>query len=297
MRVLCAQDDSGREHTVPLRCAQGSKPVPDLERELAGYFGSEAQRRLQSIAEANVDFINTTEGACQAGRFLSCDDPKLLGWERIKSLLDRDGVFGFRLISPARADEVKSHVRTWNCRFDTWDVFVGDREAALAASEAILARGLPDGLTELESPREAEDAYMVRIQSLMAATGVVPFSGSFLAGALGPVATVVVSDSQGAIAAVAHGYMGHNAHSPFHRYAWGGLVAVAEAWRGKGIGSYINARMVVRVFHELGATHVYELVSTTNIPSRRMVEACGLRLDSNLICGMAVTESTERFTR
>lgn len=264
---------------------------------MAGFFGSEAQRRLQALAEANVDFINTTAGACQAGRFLSCDDPKLLGWECIKSFLDRDGVFGFRLISPAKADEVRSRVSAWSCRFDTWDVFLADREAALAASEAIVARGLPDGLTDLESPREAEDAYMVRIQSLMAATGVVPFSGSFLAGALGPVATVVVGDGHGAIAAVAHGYMGHNAHSPFHRYAWGGLVAVAAPWRGKGVGSYINARMVVRVIHELGATHVYELVSTTNIPSRRMAEACGLHHDANLICGMAIAENTERFTR
>jgi len=38
--------------------------------------------------------------------------------------------------------------------------------------------------------------------------------------------------------------------------------------------------MIVSVFRDLNATHVYELISPTNLPSRRMVEACGLRHES-----------------
>ena len=78
---------------------------------------------------------------------------------------------------------------------------------------------------------------------------------------------------------------------------WGGLVAVDDAQRGKGLGRLINAMMVVAAFRDLGASHVYELVSATNEVSRRMVEACGLRHAPELVCGLATREQAARFTR
>jgi len=42
---------------------------------MAGYFGTSTQQRLQAQAEANVDFIKATPGACQTGRMMGCDDP------------------------------------------------------------------------------------------------------------------------------------------------------------------------------------------------------------------------------
>jgi RimJ/RimL family protein N-acetyltransferase len=264
---------------------------------MAGYFGTEMQQRLQAQAEASVDFINATPGACQNGRMMGCDDPDQLGWERIDGFLSRDGACGFRLIPTEKVDEIRSRLSARDCRFDTWEVFLADRKAALAASEAILSRPLPDGLTELERPNDPEGEAMRQLQSLMAAAGIVPFSGSLLSGARGPATTVAIGDEKGGVVAAAHGYMPHNAESPYHRYAWGGLVAVAEAMRGKGLGSYINARMIAGVFRDLDATHVYELVSATNIPSRRMVEACGLRPEPALVCGAATPNGSARYTR
>lgn len=194
-------------------------------------------------------------------------------------------------------DELKSRLAKRKFRFDSWDVFLADRASALAASETIISRGLPDGLTDLNGPSDPEGEYTVRIQALMSAAGLVPFSGSLLVGALGPATTVIVGDGNGAIAAAAHGYLPHNTHSPYHRHAWGGLVAVTEGQRGKGLGNYINAWMILSVFRDLGATHIYELVSASNMPSRRMVEACGLRLEPSLICGMATPSEGTRFTR
>ncbi len=264
---------------------------------MSGYFGTTMQQRLQAQAEASVDFINATPGACQTGRTMGCDDPDQLGWERIEGFLDRDGVCGFRLIPAAKAETVRSRMMSRNFRFDTWDVFLADRASVLAASEAIISRGLPDGLTDLDRPTEPEGEYTARIQAVMGAAGVVPFSGSLLVGALGPATTVAVGDRSGTIVAAAHGYMPHNAHSAYHRHAWGGLVAVAESQRGKGLGNYINARMIVSVFRDLDATHVYELVSASNMPSRRMVESCGLWPEPGLVCGAATPNESARFTR
>jgi hypothetical protein len=63
------------------------------------------------------------------------------------------------------------------------------------------------------------------------------------------------------------------------------------------LGNYINACMIVSVFHDLGATHVYELVSASNVPSRRMVTSCGLRHAQGLVCGIATPNDSAHFTR
>ena len=264
---------------------------------MSGYFGTPIQQRLQAQAEASVDFINATPGACQTGRTMGCDDLDRLGWDRIDEFLDRDGICGFRLIPAARAEELRSRLMERNFRLDTWDVFLADRHSALAASEAIISAGLPSGLIDLEGPTQPEDDFTIGIQMLMGAAGVVPFSGSLLVGEMGLATTVVVGDGDGAIVAAAHGYLPHNTHSPYHRYAWGGLVAVAASQRGKGLGNYVNARMIGSALHDLDATHVYELVSASNVPSRRMVTSCGLRLEPNLVCGIATPNDGAHFTR
>jgi hypothetical protein len=264
---------------------------------MSGYFGTEIQKRLQAQAESSTDFISTTPGACQTGRTMGCDDLDLLGWERITKFLDRDDICGFRLIPVSRIEGLKSDLSERGYRFDTWDVFLAERATALAASTAILARGLPDGLVELERPTDPESDYMKRIQALMGGAGVVPFSGSMLAGTLAPATTVAVGDREGNVVAVAHGYLPHNSFSDHRQHAWGGLVAVTESQRNKGLGNYINARMIVSVFRDLGAAHVYELVSAKNVPSRRMVEACGLRHEPGLVCGIAIPNDGALFTR
>ena len=264
---------------------------------MAGYFGTDAQQRLQAQAEASFAFINATPGACQAGRFMASDDPNRLGWEQISDFLDRDGICGFRLISAHKVAELRSYLIERNYRLDTWDVFLSDRSTALVASEELLSRPLPDGLMEVEQPTDPEGESINRIQALMVAAGVAPFSGSLLAGALGRATTVAIAEANGTIVACAFGHLPHNAHSAYHRYAWGGLVAVAASQRGRGLGSYVNAAVVVRAFRDLDATHVYELVSATNIPSRRMVESCGLRHEPALVCGIATPNDGVRFTR
>lgn len=264
---------------------------------MAGYFGTEMQQRLQAQAEASADFIRATPGACQVGRMMGCDDLDSLGWERIYEFLNPDHACGFRLIPSEKVDELRSRLAERDCRFDAWHVFLADRTTALAASERILARPLSDGLIELEKPSDPEGETTRRMQALMAAGGVVTLSGSFLTGACGPATTVALGDEDGNVVATAHSYLPHNAHSPYHRYAWGGLVAVAESARGKGLGKYINARMIVGVFRDLDATHIYELVAATNLASRRMVEACGLSLEPAFVCGIATPSGSARFTR
>lgn len=269
----------------------------DWEGGMAGYFGTEMQQRLQARAEVAAQLIASTPGACQAGRTMGCDDPDKFGWDRIGEIIEQDGVCGFRLIHTDHVEEIRSELSSRACRLDTWDVFLADRETALAASEKFAHLPLPAEYSLSPTPIDPESDHMRRLQAMMAGAGLVPFSGSMLTGAVGSATTVLIGDAEGNVAACAHGYMPHNAYSPYHGYAWGGLVAVAEPHRGKGLGKVINALMINRVFRDLKASHIYELVSASNVVSRRMIEACGLRLDPTLTCGIATPNKSGRFTK
>lgn len=263
---------------------------------MAGYFGTDIQRRLQAQAEESADFIAHTAGACQAGRTMGCDDPGQFGWDRIGDIVARDGVCGFRLLDTAEVPDVRSELLARGCRLDTWDVFLAERDAALAASRTFAGQPLPSGLSLWTTPDDPESEQIRSTQAMMASAGLVPFSGSLLTGEIGRSVTIIMGDSDGVVA-TAHGYMPHNVFSRYRSYAWGGLVAVAESHRGKGLGKLVNALMIDQVFRKLGASHVYELVSASNIASRRMVEACGLRLEPTLTCGIATPHESARFTR
>ena len=264
---------------------------------MSGYFGTEEQQRLQQLAETSAAEIAGTPGACQIGRIMGCDDPDRLGWDKIDQILDRDEVFAFRLIPLEKIDGIRARLAARNFRLDVWDLFIGERARALPLSEAIVANGLPPGMVDLDEPVDPEGEHTRSIQGLISRSGIVPFSGSFLTGGFGPSTTVSVGDENGNTVSVAHGYLPHNRHSPWHSHGWGGLVAVDQVARGKGLGNHVNAMMIVRVFRKLGASHIYELVSASNEASRRMVRSCGLEHVPSLTCGIAIAEDRERFTR
>jgi RimJ/RimL family protein N-acetyltransferase len=263
---------------------------------MAGYFGTKHQIELLKSAERAVEWMGKTPGACNPCRFLGTDDPDRLGWDTIFDTLERDQIFGFRLIRSENVDEVSIKLSERGYRFDAWDVFMANAGEAESKTFPVIASGLPDRFYDLSRLEGAEHADTRKVQSFLAANGIAPFSGSMLVGDLGPVTTVVVVDQHEEIAAVAHGYLPHNEFSPHSKSAWAGLIAVSPACRGQGLGKYVNAKIVANCFSALGADTVYELVSSDNVPSRKMVEASGLQLDPAFKSG-AATAGNERFTR
>ena len=66
---------------------------------------------------------------------------------------------------------------------------------------------------------------------------------------------------------------------------------------GRFLGKYVNAKMVSDCFSRLDAESIHELVAASNTPSRKMVEASGLRLDPTVKCGIAMSGGEGRFTK
>lgn len=264
---------------------------------MAGYFGTEHQQALQRRTHEKRHWIAATPGIYNAGRFAGIDDPDMQDWGAMQAMLERDGLLGLRMISPPQAANCFPQLEAMGCRIDTWDIFVGEPHDAGSRAHAVAGRGLPAGIAILPPLAGAESADTRGVQQFLADNGMAPFPGTLLT-APPPVAkTVVLGDESGAIAASGHAYFPHNAHSAFREHAWIGLIAVAQAWRGKGLGRLVNALLVRAAFDELGARSVYEMVAPSNEASRRMVEGCGLSLASDLRCGVAVPAASARFTR
>ena len=227
---------------------------------------------------------------------VSTDDVDHVGLELCAEMLEKDGGFGFRLVPAERTAAISAFLAARGHRLDWWDTFTGVLDNAGPVSERIAARGPPAGLRHVdlcEGPREAE---LERVQAFLAAHGIAPFSRSTLAGETVAGRAFALVDERGELAATSFTYLPHNSFSRFSGFAWVGLVAVAPAYRGRSIGTYINACATTAAFTAFDATVVYELVTATNIPSRRMVEACGLALHPYLKSGLAST-GKGMFTR
>jgi len=263
---------------------------------MAGYLGTEQQVRLQRVVDEQHDWLMRQAGACDAGRMLGCDDVEHLGWEQLLTLLRRDGALAFRLLPAATQDALRSRLAAAGYGLDTWDAYVAPATAARAVLAPLLAKGLPDDLHLATLGEDPEGQPVRSLQAFMLDNGIVPFSGSQLLGRRSPAATLALADAAGRWVAAAHCYRPHNRHSPRHHWAWGGLVCVSPAARGRGLGSLVNALMVQAAIERLGADCIYELVSSSNLASRRMVECCGLRLDPARVCGIA-SQGGARYTR
>ena len=262
---------------------------------MAEFSGTEAQQRLQARVHEKMDWIRSTPGACNTGRMLGTDDPGQLGLDTISSILEQDGFCGFRMIPATQWEALNSAMLQLGYRMDLWNVFSATREEVLSAASSDEDHGLPAGYDFRTLEKNAAPDEVAGYQALMQRAGIVPFSGEMLRGAVGPAATVGIVHIDDGLVACAHTYFSHNATSPFHRWAWGGLVAVDERHRGRKLGVLINRFMVAKAL-DLGAEAIYEIVGATNTVSRKMVEASGLSLNDGYLCGIA-TRSEERFTR
>ncbi|HUG62969.1 MAG TPA: GNAT family protein [Methylomirabilota bacterium] len=270
--------------------------LSNLGGAMSGYFGTQAQQRVQARVAGLVEWIATTPGAASHGRCLACDDTEALGWDTIGEIVDRDGVMAFPMFPADRMEDLIAFMTARGCRADFWDAFIGPRDAVLAASDAILEAAMPGGIREEDAPRDPEAGLIRQVQALMASNGVSPYPGSMLAGLMEPAVLVILVDGNGEPVAVAFGHRPHNAHSRFHQYGYSGAVAVAPDHRGRGLGRRANAMVTQRVIRDLGCTHIQEYVSPDNLPSRKMTLACGLRPDPAFRGAIAVAGES-KFTR
>lgn len=262
-----------------------------------GLYGSEAQRRLQAAALAAANEARETPGAVFAARMSGTDDPERLGWDRIGTILRDEGAITFRMIPVDACSEVERRLAQIGCAIAWWDVFEGSRDEIKTACGDVLARPRED-LVTVGPPAAGDGNFLARVQAFMAECGVAPFPAQVLSGSLRPAALAVLADPEdGSIAATAFAYFPYNRHSVYRITAWAGLVAVRDDLRNRGVGVRVNALALREAVNTHGAERVQEYARTSNVPSCRMIERCGLRLRPDVRSGIAQPIGTGSFTR
>jgi GNAT superfamily N-acetyltransferase len=262
-----------------------------------GLYGSDAQRRLQAAALAAAGRTRETPGAVFAARMAGTEDPERFGWGRIDAILRDEGAITFRMIPVDECSEVERRLAQIGCAIAWWDVFEGSRNEITAACGRVLVRPRDD-LVSVGPSAARDGAFFVCVQAFMTECGVAPFPAQVLSGSLGPAALAVLANPEdGSIAATAFAYFPYNRHSAHRVTAWAGLVAVREDLRNRGIGVLVNALALQEAVNELEAERVQEYARTSNVPSCRMIERCGLRLRTDVRSGIAQPVGAGSFTR
>jgi hypothetical protein len=251
-----------------------------------------AGARLAAKIEALADWVAATPGAAQGGRLMATDDPERLGWDRIEAHLREDGLFAFRHIPVTACAAIESRLAALGFGAHVWRAFHGTA-AGIPARRRPAAR--PVGY-RIAAERRPSAATVAAAASFLDAHGIRPFVPVLLRGRAGPSILVTARNADGRLRALAYGHFPFNAHSPWHRTAWCGLVAVDAAARGSGLGRAVNDAAVDAMLHGLGADGIVEYAAEDNEASCRMIEGSGLVLREDIVNLIASPAGAARFS-
>lgn len=215
-------------------------------------------------------------GAVVHARAFTSDDPVTLGWALLRNAMTAEGTASLRGVDDATIAVGRKELAEFNPTVHHWDLFMADATTLRDVCGTIVADGLPDRLTRI-SDADLTPERVHEVQAFLTDQGVMPFSADALTGKLFPARLLALQHRDGRIAAADFSAMTHNRHSPFAGVAWVGLIAVDPEFRGHGLGKKVDAICNLMAVDELGATATMEFVAKDNVPSRAMLESCGLR--------------------
>lgn len=261
----------------------------------APYYGEPRIQALQKSRDDQVEDLKDLPGAVIHARTFSVDDPEAIGWPRIKNILAGEGIVTLRGADESVISEARKVLAEFDPSEHYWDIFMADAETIREVCSPLASAPLPAGLVRMAD--ENITAMVAReVQCFLDEQGVSPFSIPALLGQLFDAKLVVLRNSKNRIAAAGFAAMTHNRHSPFAGAAWVGLIAVDPTLRGMGLGKQVDAICNLAAVDELGASATMEFVAPDNIPSRAMLEGCGLQYVEGKAVVMFST-SPDRITR
>ena len=262
---------------------------------MAEFVGSEDRIDLQRRIQKRHPWIAETPGLVNGGRIVHFLEPSTVGWDVVRQIAAEDQLVGFSAVDRISAiDDIHMHLGpVW--KTPVWDVFVGEpREVSDVCKAAMAGVPIPDSwsFTATEQPTDSE---ITRIQELNVETGVSPYPAYYSRGGAVPIVTVCLVDERGDLVATASATDRHHLASRLAQTCFAGMVSVSPGHRGKGLGKLVNARMLMESLDRFAWRQVHEQAAPDNVPSRAMIEGCGLR-PSDLV-SIGAVNSDETFSR
>ena len=259
------------------------------------YFGDAKIQSLQKMRDRQASELADVAGAVIHARTFSSDNPDQLGWGGLRDVMETEGAVTLRGVDHSTIERAREEFADFHPTLHYWDIFKAESATIRDVCGPIAQRSLPDGISRLEGVHTSF-ATAKAVQRFLSEQGISPFSTDALCGHLFPARLVVLTFADGQITATGFSAMTHNSWSPFAGAAWVGLIGVAPELRGIGLGKQVDAICNLAAVEELGATATIEFVAPDNIPSRAMLESCGLRQMEGLSVVM-ISTSPERMTR
>lgn len=247
------------------------------------FFGSDFQIEIQKQMIGRHEWLRHSTTMANGGRVMNILDPVAVGWDRVREFVASDGTVALTAMERDTAAAQLAEVFDDNFDFPEWNVHLSAAGRVLEYCRGILARyRVPDGwrLECLQSPNDHE---LSAIQKLNLATGVAPLPGPYLRGELVPSFTSCLWTHDGDLAAVSNASARYHSDSRFGGHVFNGSTSVALAHRGLGLGKVVTAHVLVESQHGISWTHALAQVAPDNVPSRLMVEACGLAFQPTLV--------------
>lgn len=259
------------------------------------YFGEPKVQALQEARDRQAAELSDVPGAVIHARVFSSDDPERLGWSRLREIMAEEGMVTLRGVDEATIERAQRELSEFEPVLHFWDMFMADAKAIRDVCTPLARAPLPAELIRV-SDGDINHPLARDVQRFLTEQGVSPFSTDALLGNLFPGKLVVLRHSDGHVAAAGFAAITHNRYSPFAGAAWVGLIGVHPSLRGVGLGKQLDAICNLVAVDELEADATMEFVGRDNMPSRAMLENCGLtNVDGKAV--VMFSRSADRITR
>jgi len=263
---------------------------------MAEYCGTELQVAIQARMRERQAWIEKTPEIANGGRVLNFLEPEKTGWERIHELFAEDRVLSFTAQCLDTTMPVLRDTFGAACKYPYWNVFFGDAQTAVDASQSVLADVRVPAGWKLQSLERPTDEQISAVQQLNMATGIAPYPAFYSRGEAVPCLTTCLWNDEGSLVGTASANCRYHRDSRLSGHIFEGSVSVAQECRGMGLGKLLNAAVLRDSQRVYGWTGVLAQARPDNLPSRRMIEACGLKMCPDLVT-ISVVASDEEFTR
>jgi Acetyltransferase (GNAT) family len=260
------------------------------------YFGTDFQIEIQKRMIARHEWLVHSMTMANGGRVMNILDPAAVGWDRVREFVESDGTVALTAMKRKNAEALLSGVFGSDFDFPQWNVHLSAAKRVLEHSGKILAEYRVPNEWHLECLQTPNDQELSAIQTLNLETGVAPLPGPYLRGEVVPSFTSCFWAYDGELAAVSNVTARYHEHSRFGGHVFNGSTSVTPTHRGSGLGKIVTAHVLVESQRLFSWTHALAQVAPDNVPSRKMVEACGLTCDPSLVT-FGVLPRGVKFTR
>ncbi len=246
------------------------------------FLGSESAIALQKRIRDRNPVIAKSPDLVNGGRVMHFLDPAQTGWDQVRRYAEEDRAVGFVgvTLEPTLTNIRSNLGPDWETPY--WLAMTGTRNKILPACETIRAAiSLPDGW-RISAHQEPDDSLISEIQSLNQVTGVSPYPAYYMRSEPFPVLTMCLHDKTGTLVATASVADRYHAESRLSGWVFDGMVSVSEDHRGKGLGKLVNALALLESAERFQWHVASEQVAPDNVPSKAMIEACGLTHEDGL---------------